>query len=142
VAEFPVTLEAVDYARGHGMQTVFGTPNLVRGTSHAGNLAVADMLASGRVDILCLDYSPMCSLLALFKTAELTGAPLAEVSRIFSLNPARAVGLDRITGSIETGKSADLILVDDRRTSPRLLTTFAGGRPVYQTIPCCALVNR
>lgn len=142
VAEFPVTLEAVDYARGHGMQTVFGTPNLVRGTSHAGNLAVADMLASGRVDILCLDYSPMCSLLALFKTAELTGAPLAEVSRIFSLNPARAVGLDRITGSIETGKSADLILVDDRRTSPRLLATFAGGRPVYQTIPCCALVNR
>jgi alpha-D-ribose 1-methylphosphonate 5-triphosphate diphosphatase PhnM len=93
------------------------------------------------VDILCLDYSPMCSLLALFKTAALTGAPLAEVSRIFSLNPARAVGLDGITGSIETGKAADLILVDDRRTSPRLLATFAGGRPVYQTIPCRALVN-
>jgi len=142
VAEFPVTLEAVDYARSHGMQTVFGTPNLIRDTSHAGNLRVADMLATGRVDILCLDYSPMCSLLALFKAAKLTGAPLAEVSKIFSLNPARAVGLDGITGSIEIGKSADLILVDERRPLPRLLATFAGGRSVYQTIPLGALVNR
>jgi alpha-D-ribose 1-methylphosphonate 5-triphosphate diphosphatase len=142
VAAFPVTLEAVDYARSHDMQTVFGTPNLIRGTSHAGNLRVADMLMTGRVDILCLDYSPMCLLLALFKTAELTGAPLAEVSRLFSLNPARAVGLDRITGSIEIGKSADLILVDERRPSPRILATFAGGRSVYQTTPFHALVNR
>lgn len=74
VAEFPVTLEAVDFARGHGMQTVFGTPNLIRGTSHAGNLSVAEMLAAGRVDILCLDYSPMCSLLALFKAVELNSS--------------------------------------------------------------------
>jgi len=29
VAEFPVTLEAVDFARAHGMATVFGTPNLL-----------------------------------------------------------------------------------------------------------------
>lgn len=134
VAEFPVTLEAVDYARGQGMQTVFGTPNLIRGTSHAGNLRVADMLATGRVDILCLDYSPMCSLLALFKAAELTGAPLAEISRIFSLNPAKAVGLDAITGSIEIGKAADLILVDAGHSTPRILATFAGGLPAYRTV--------
>lgn len=142
VAEFPVTLEAVDYAREQGMQTVFGTPNLIRGTSHAGNLRVADMLTTGRVDILCLDYSPMCSLLALFKTIELTGAPLAEVSKMFSLNPARAVGLDGITGSIETGKAADLIVVDERRSSPRLLATISAGRSVYQTIPLNVLVNQ
>lgn len=141
VAEFPVTLEAVDYARGHGMQTVFGAPNLIRGTSHAGNLRVADMLATNRVDILCLDYSPMCSLLALFKAVEVTGASLIEISKLFSLNPARAVGLGAVTGSIEIGKAADLILVEAGRTTPRILATLAGGRTVYRTIPSRALVD-
>jgi alpha-D-ribose 1-methylphosphonate 5-triphosphate diphosphatase len=136
VAEFPVTLEAVAHARSHGMLTVFGTPNLVRGTSHAGNLRVADLIQKDRVDILCLDYSPMCSLLALFKVAELTGTCLTRVSRLFSLNPARSVKLDSITGSIEKGKAADLVLVDNRQPVPRVLTTFVNGRPVYQTIPC------
>jgi alpha-D-ribose 1-methylphosphonate 5-triphosphate diphosphatase len=132
VAEFPVTVEALDFARGQGMQAVYGTPNLIRGVSHAGNLRVADMLTTGRVDIFCLDYSPMCSLLALFTAVELTGSPLAEVSRLFSLNPARAVGLDTVTGSIEIGKAADLILVDQRGSRPRLLATIANGRPVYR----------
>jgi alpha-D-ribose 1-methylphosphonate 5-triphosphate diphosphatase len=134
VAEFPVTLEAVDFARAHGMQTVFGTPNLVRGASHVGNLKVADMVAAGQVDILCLDYAPMCSLLAFFKAAEITGASLSVISRLFSLNPARGVGLDCVTGSIEPGKSADVILVDIRSAIPRVLATFVSGRPVYRTI--------
>jgi alpha-D-ribose 1-methylphosphonate 5-triphosphate diphosphatase len=134
VAEFPVTLEAVDFARANGMLTVFGTPNLVRGTSHVGNLKVADMIAADRVDILCLDYSPMCLLLAFFKVAELTGACLSHISRLFSLNPARSVGLDHITGSIEIGKSADAILVDTRWAVPRVVATFVRGRPVYQTL--------
>ncbi len=141
VAEFPVTMEAAEHARRHNMRTVFGTPNLIRGTSHAGNLRVADLLAEGLVDILCLDYSPMCSLPALFKAVELTGAPLAELTRIFTLNPARAVGLGEITGSIEEGKAADLILVDTRGALPRVLATFVGGQPVYRTIPTRALVN-
>jgi alpha-D-ribose 1-methylphosphonate 5-triphosphate diphosphatase len=135
VAEFPVTLEAVDFARAHGMQTVFGTPNLIRGSSHAGNLEVAEMLLSNRVDILCLDYAPMCSLLALFRAVDLTGASLAEVSKLFSLNPAKAVGLDTLAGSIEPGKAADLILVDDRRDRPRVIATLVEGRVVYQTSP-------
>jgi alpha-D-ribose 1-methylphosphonate 5-triphosphate diphosphatase len=134
VAEFPVTLEAVDFACAHGMPTVFGTPNLVRGTSHVGNLKVADMVVADRVDILCLDYSPMCSLLALFKVAAITGAALPGISRFFSLNPARSVGLDGITGSVETGKAADVILVDTRPAIARVVATIVSGRPVYRTI--------
>ncbi len=134
IAEFPVTLEAVDYARENDMSTVFGTPNLIRGMSHAGNLLVSDMLLTDRMDILCLDYSPRCSLPALFKAAHLTRKPLSEISQLFSLNPARSVGLGEKTGSIEPGKAADLILVSDHQAAPRVIATFVGGQPVYQTI--------
>lgn len=141
VAEFPVTMEAANYARESGMQTVFGTPNLIRGGSHAGNMRVEDLLRAELVDILCLDYSPMCSLLALFKASEITGKPLSEIAKMFSLNPARAVGLDHQTGSIEEGKDADMILVDTRQSVPRVLATFVEGRAVYQTLPSRVLVN-
>jgi alpha-D-ribose 1-methylphosphonate 5-triphosphate diphosphatase len=132
VAEFPVTLQAVDFARANGMATVFGTPNLIRGRSHAGNLSVTDMISSHRVDVLCLDYAPMSLLPAFFKVAKLSGASLSQVSHLFSLNPAKCVGLDGVTGSIEIGKAADLIVVDNRRKFPRVLATFVNGKSVYQ----------
>lgn len=42
-----------------------------------------------------------------------TGAPLADALICASLNPARAVGIDGMVGSIEEGKRADLISIDD-----------------------------
>lgn len=41
------------------------------------------------------------------------GLPVWEAVRMMSLNPARFIGLDKITGSLEAGKRADLVLFDD-----------------------------
>ena len=41
------------------------------------------------------------------------GVPLADAVRAASLTPARVIGADARVGSIEVGKRADLILVDD-----------------------------
>ena len=41
------------------------------------------------------------------------GVPLEEASRMASGNPARQLGIDAVTGSIEAGKRADLVLLDD-----------------------------
>jgi alpha-D-ribose 1-methylphosphonate 5-triphosphate diphosphatase len=59
--------------------------------------------------------------------------PLYWAVNMASLNPARAVGIDGFTGSIEVGKSADLVLVDASGEVPKVLKTFVEGREVYST---------
>jgi N-acetylglucosamine-6-phosphate deacetylase len=52
------------------------------------------------------------------------GVPLAEAVRMASLNPARVLGIDDRTGSLERGKDADLALFDH---DLRPLRTMIGG---------------
>jgi len=47
IAEFPVTLAAAQAARAGGQTIIAGAPNLVRGGSHTGNVAVLDLLRRG-----------------------------------------------------------------------------------------------
>lgn len=40
------------------------------------------------------------------------GIPLEEISKMASLNPAKTLGIDKETGSIEVGKLADIVILD------------------------------
>lgn len=130
IAEFPVTMEAVHAARRNNMMTVFGAANLVRGKSHAGNLIAADMVREGHADIICSDYSPMCMVQGLFYMLYTSSLSMPELTAVFCSNPALAVGLDHV-GTIEEGKEADLILVQEHQGPPRVERTFVGGRQVF-----------
>lgn len=65
---------------------------------------------------------------------------LATVIEIYTRNPARAMGLGDITGSIEVGKSADLIILDrdlfacapDDLADTKVLQTYFEGRLVHE----------
>jgi alpha-D-ribose 1-methylphosphonate 5-triphosphate diphosphatase len=111
IAEFPTTLEAAIASREAGLATVMGAPNVVRGGSHSGNVAAAELAHHGALDILSSDYVPASLLLAAFQLADvpaLGGLPGAV--RLVTRNPAEATGLkDR--GEIAPGKKADLIRV-------------------------------
>ncbi|MBN8920872.1 MAG: alpha-D-ribose 1-methylphosphonate 5-triphosphate diphosphatase, partial [Rhizobiales bacterium] len=63
IAEFPTTLEAAEALHAAGVRVLMGAPNLVRGGSHSGNVATADLARSEKLDILSSDYVPS-SLLA------------------------------------------------------------------------------
>jgi N-acetylglucosamine-6-phosphate deacetylase len=63
---------------------------------------------------------------------KLTGAPVHEAVRMASLNPANLLGLGRRTGSLEPGKSADVVVFS--RKLDRVLAVFwKGNRAVELT---------
>ncbi|WP_454763173.1 alpha-D-ribose 1-methylphosphonate 5-triphosphate diphosphatase [Cupriavidus campinensis] len=127
IAEFPLTIEAARLARQIGDDTVFGAPNVVRGTSHTGAPNATEMVAAGLCTVLASDYHYPAPLQAAFKLAQLGVASLPEAWQLVSRNPARAAGL-RDRGALAPGLRADAILVDDRQPGlPRVCATIVNG---------------
>lgn len=127
ISEYPITLETAEQAVELGMTTTMGAPNLVRGESQWGNLATADGIDAGVVDVLVADYHPPSLLASVFVD---TGESLPERVKRVSANPADAAGFaDR--GRIETGKRADLVVVDPKPT-PTVTAAVVAGQPVYR----------
>jgi len=108
ISEFPTTVDAANAARERGMHVVAGSPNLVLGRSHSGNVSVEELARNSLLDALASDYVPSSMLHGAFLLTEKIGAPLHEAINLVSLAPARMIGLgDR--GSIEVGMRADLV---------------------------------
>lgn len=131
VAEFPVNIETAEDATKAGDHVVMGAPNVVRGGSHIGWVAAADMIARGLCTVLASDYYYPALLLAAFRLAQDKVLPLNEAWAYVSEHPARAAGLaDR--GVIAAGKRADLVLVDGADPlRPKAVATMANGRFVH-----------
>jgi len=110
MSEFPTTLVAAQAARERGLLTVMGGPNVVRGGSHSGNVAAADLARHGLLDILSSDYVPGSLLSAVLRLVADDILSLPEAVAVVSRHPAQATGLhDR--GAIEPGLRADLVQV-------------------------------
>ena len=128
VSEFPTTPEAARAAKEHGLQVVAGAPNLVRGESHSGNVAVRDLAAEGLVDILSSDYVPTSLIHAAYRMHQddAIGLPLHEALATVTRAPARAVGLlDR--GEISPGLSADLLWIRQTEDVPLVRGVWRRG---------------
>src|ERR1700738_5309262 len=123
IAEFPTTVEAARALHEGGIRVLMGAPNLVRGGSHAGNVASAELAAIGALDVLSSDYMPASLLLAALRLPEIVpGVDLAAAIRAVTRTPAQAVGLED-RGEIAAGKRADLIRV-----------RLVGELPVVRTV--------
>jgi alpha-D-ribose 1-methylphosphonate 5-triphosphate diphosphatase len=131
IAEFPVNEETAREAADGGDFIVFGAPNVVRGGSHTGWTKASDMIAKGLCSVLASDYYYPAPLLAAFRLAADGVLPLAQAWSLISAAPARAAGLaDR--GTVETGRRADIILVDDENPlRPRVVAVIVAGRLVH-----------
>lgn len=131
VSEFPINLEAAQYATRQNLSVCVGAPNVVRGASHSKNLRAIEAIQSGCADILCSDYMPSSLLPAVFQIANEDPARLPQAINMASLNPAKALGIERTTGSIECGKKADLLLVKIVEGFPFVTKTIVNGKCVY-----------
>ncbi|MFL0693903.1 MAG: alpha-D-ribose 1-methylphosphonate 5-triphosphate diphosphatase [Agrobacterium tumefaciens] len=131
ISEFPCSMEAAEAAREAGMQIVAGAPNLVRGGSQSGNIAVRDLLAARLVDILASDYVPRSMLDAAFMISADPGLDydLPSAIAMVTRNPALAGNLaDR--GAIATGLKADLIRVDLQDGHPFVKSAWRSGNRI------------
>jgi alpha-D-ribose 1-methylphosphonate 5-triphosphate diphosphatase len=133
ISEFTVNLEALKAAREAGIYVCLGAPNALRGNSRLGNLSAREAIFSGLADIVCSDYTPMAILHVVFTLHHLGNLPLNQSVNLVSLNPAQAVGLADRLGSLETGKRADLMVVDASGEVPRIVKTYVAGGEVYST---------
>jgi len=130
IAEFPTTIEAAEALHEAGIRVLMGAPNLVRGGSHAGNVATADLARVGVLDALSSDYMPASLLMAALRLpAVAPGIDLAAAIRTVTKTPAEAVGLDD-RGEIAIGKRADLIRVHVASDVPIVRTTWQRGKRV------------
>ncbi|MFT8245242.1 alpha-D-ribose 1-methylphosphonate 5-triphosphate diphosphatase [Roseomonas sp. BN140053] len=131
LAEFPTTAEAAAACRDAGIQVMMGAPNLIRGGSHSGNVAAADLAPEGMLDILSSDYVPGSLLLAAFGLPEqVPGMTLPQAVATVTRAPARAAGLhDR--GEIAPGRRADLVRVRLAGDMPVVRQVWRGGARVF-----------
>jgi alpha-D-ribose 1-methylphosphonate 5-triphosphate diphosphatase len=129
MSEFPVTMEAANEARRRSMHVVMGAPNVLRGSSHSGNLSALEAIEAGVVDMLAADYYPAALLHSVFALVEKDILPLHTAAKLVSQNVAESLALnDR--GSLAAGKSADLVLVETSGRA-RVRATFRRGHAIY-----------
>ena len=130
IAEFPTTLEAAQALHAAGVRVLMGAPNLVRGSSHSGNVGTAELARAGLLDVLSSDYMPASLLMAAFRLPQ--AAPAIDLPRAIATvtrTPAAAVGLDD-RGEIARGKRADLVRVRVARDIPVVRALWCAGRRV------------
>lgn len=132
ISEFPITLEVAHEAKKRGMYTVVGAPNILLGGSHSGNLSAQVAIQEGCADILCSDYYPASLLHAIFIMVD-QGERIESMVAKLTVHPARAVKIDHITGSIEVGKKADILIIRKLPNGlPAITDVFVDGICIAQ----------
>jgi alpha-D-ribose 1-methylphosphonate 5-triphosphate diphosphatase len=128
IAEFPTTREAASAGQNTGIANIMGSPNLVRGGSHSGNVAAAELAENSLLDILSSDYVP-ASLLQGAVMLSQTWGDMARAIATVTATPARHVGLtDR--GEISVGKRADLLRFGVLDGTPLIKSVWSVGGQV------------
>jgi alpha-D-ribose 1-methylphosphonate 5-triphosphate diphosphatase len=133
ISEFPISMDVAKKAHEMGFYTIAGTPNILLGGSHSGNLAAHEAIGEGVVDILCSDYYPASILHSVFKLHRDYGHDLVEMFKLITVNPAKAVNIYDQVGSIEKGKCADIVIIETIENEfPVITNCFVNGSRVLQ----------
>ncbi|MEW9121764.1 MAG: phosphonate metabolism protein PhnM [Thermotaleaceae bacterium] len=134
ISEFPITMEVAQKAKSLGLYTIAGAPNVLLGGSHSGNLSAAEAILQDTVDILCSDYYPPALLHAVFILHEKYGQDLCKMIGLVTINPAKAVYMDGLIGSIAENKKADLLIIEKlEKNFPVITSVFVDGKRMLKT---------
>lgn len=129
ISEFPTTQAAAQAARDRGMKNIMGSPNVVKGGSHSGNVSAGELAEAGLLDGLASDYVPMSLIHGAFLLHRRHGMTLPDAIAAASAEPAKMTGLDN-RGEIAPGKRADLVRVRLHGGVPVVMGVWLEGRQV------------
>jgi alpha-D-ribose 1-methylphosphonate 5-triphosphate diphosphatase len=130
ISEFPTTVEAARAAREAGLATVAGGPNIVRGGSHSGGVAAAELATSGLLDGISSDYVPASLLQAVHALWSRHGIALPEAMAKVTWRTADMVGLhDR--GRLKPGQRADVLRFRFMAGTPIIEGLWSAGRRAF-----------
>lgn len=118
IAEFPMTLDVAKQLKDSGIAVLVGAPNLVRGGSHIGALGANEAIQAQQVDMLCSDYYYPALFNAPFIAVEQGLCDFKDAWKLVSEKPASALGIGNLTGKIDVGFDADLVLLNNLSGSP------------------------
>lgn len=130
ISEFPTTQEAADAAHAHGLSTVMGAPNVVRGGSHSGNVAALELARTDRLDMLSSDYVPASLLHGAFMLHTQAGWSMPRAMATVSRNPARALGFED-RGLLAAGMRADIVRMRTMDGLPVVRHVWVRGERVF-----------
>lgn len=131
LCEFPVNLSTATFAANNGLFVCLGAPNVIRGTSHSGNLRAIEAIEAGVCHILSSDYLPWTLYQAPFYLYKRGLLSLPSAVNLVSYNPARVIGLEDMIGSVEPGKKADLVVIKMEERIPQVIMTIREGKVIY-----------
>ena len=128
LAEFPTTLEAAKTSKEYDIKIMMGSPNLMRGGSHSGNISAKELLENDCLDILSSDYIPSSLIISVIKWGlEIDNLPKAFAAA--SHAPSLATNLnDR--GLIDNNKRADLVRFKIYQNLPVVKNVWSNGYQV------------
>jgi alpha-D-ribose 1-methylphosphonate 5-triphosphate diphosphatase len=130
ISEFPTTAEAATAAKSHGLATVAGAPNVVRGGSHSGGVSVRALAEKGVLDGLSSDYVPSSLLQAARILHDTCDVPLASAVGMVTWRIADMLGL-RDRGRLREGLRADVLRFRFVEGTPVVRGVWAEGQLVH-----------
>jgi len=105
--------------------------------SKAGiNVALGTDSSSSNNDLDMFGEMRSAALLAKISTMDATTLPAEQVLQMATINGAKALGIDEFTGSLEAGKSADIVAVNFDS-----IETLPVYNPVSHLVYCCSREN-
>jgi len=130
ISEFPTTVEAAQAAQKHGLGTIAGAPNIVRGGSHSGGVSAAHLTELGLLDGLSSDYVPASLMQAIVKLNNKHDISLHRAMGMVTWKIADMVGLkDR--GRLKPGARSDILRFKVLDGSPIVKTVWSQGVRVF-----------
>lgn len=131
----PAAVEMIYKLKGSRGFTAISDSEFGAGLENAGSFVIDGSVRyiDSEAGVARLEDGTICgsasSLLRGFKNLISLGIPIWEVCEMSCSNPAKALGIYDSTGSIETGKCADLVILNDDFSVSK---TFVDGRIVFE----------